>query len=628
MPDTLHDAIIGDLDDRRKWDERQPVWYRMRETGLGRKNKPYPTAPDFHYPLADMILEKLKPFYYKQLFAAEKIAELVSQRANLQEFTEQAASWFDYQIKEETNLLEEILFVTDAFLLAGTSVCRTTWNPRKKRIEFLSIDPTNIIVPADTVRLADTGRVVHVEVISREEYKRRPLYNQDSAFIDSIAGTGSGTHNTTKEDERARREGILHCTSKERIVIWNVWKQNDEGQWELHTRSPHLTKESEFIRPPLKNPYEHRLLPLVEFPREYKQRGFYSSRGEVEKVAPFEAYLCKLWNKKGEALDFFATPIFTSQDAEQDGKSFVFNPGQFIPRGIKRVDMGPAPFALDQEMNQTRMIAEQRTVMPDFGIGEQSGGGKRTATEIEQLANLGGVTTELRAHVFRLSLQRVLQQAWGLCQQFKRNELAYMVEDQPMTLPAEALQNAYKLRVGGTSESWNKRLEAQKALALYDRAKGDPYYDQLELRKLVVEKTDSRWVKRLVRDPQQQANTEAVDEMVKVPALMEGAPIPVEPSENHPVRAEVVYTKLQQLGQSGAPVDPIARQGLVTRLNARLQVWAQTDPKGARAWWSQKQAQMKAEQQQAKAQAQSAGNVVPFAQPGATQPAMVAGGMS
>lgn len=623
MPDTLHDKIIGDLDDRKKWEERQPVWYRMRHQGLGRKSKPYPTAPDFHFPLADTLLEKLQPFYYKQLFASEMIAELVSQRPQLEEYTEHAARWFDYQVKEETDLLEEILCVIDMFLLSGVSVCRPTWNPKERRIEHLAIPPTHLIVPSETTRLEKASRVVHVELISREEYARRPGYRQDKGFVDSIAGTGTGRdgHDQRTDDERQRREGITHCGSRKFIVIWNVWEKTERG-WVLHTRSPHRPKPEDCIRPTLRNPYEHGLLPFVDFRREIKERGFYSSRGEVEKVAPFESYLCKLWNKKGEALDFFATPIFTSDDEGADGKSFVFNPGQFIPRGIQRVDMGQPPFALDQEMNQVRGIAEQRAVMPDFGIGDQTAtSGKRTATEVEQLASLGGVTTELRAHIFRLSLQRVLQQDWRLLLQYKRRELDYLVGEQPASAPAAALHDAYRLKVGGTAESWNKRLEAQKAFGLYDRGKGDPYFDQLELRKLVVEKTDPRWVKRLVRDPQQQANDEAVDEMVKVPAIMEGAPIPVEPQENHPVRAEIIYTKLQQLGAMGVPVDPIAQQALTARLNQRLQVWQQVDPKAARAWWRQKQAELKAAAQAA--QPQSGGNVLPFAQPAAQpSPAM------
>ena len=64
---TLHDKIFDDLKARSKWEERLPVWYKMRHTGIPRRSKPYPGAPDLHMPLADTTLEKLKPFYYKQL---------------------------------------------------------------------------------------------------------------------------------------------------------------------------------------------------------------------------------------------------------------------------------------------------------------------------------------------------------------------------------------------------------------------------------------------------------------------------------------------------------------------------------------------------------------------------------
>ncbi len=614
---TLWDKIGDDIKARSKWEDRLPVWYRMRHTGIPRRSKPYPGAPDLHYPFADTVLEKLKPFYYKQLFAAEHIAELTSQVEQLEEWTEHAARWFDGKLKLGSNLLTEALYIIDPMLAAGLSYCRTSWNQRKKRIEFLAIDPRMIIVPPGTDEINEAFRFVHVEVLTRDQYRERTAYNQDPEFISSIAGSGTGSGGGSSDQERERREGVTQASSKEQIVIWNAWERTGQ-QWTLKTLAA-VNKEKE-VRPALKNPFAHGELPFVDFRRELKEKGLYASRGEVEKVAPFETYLCRLWNKKAEALDHFATPLYTSDDNSQDGKSLTFYPGSFVPRGIRRVEMGAPPFALDQEMQSVRAIAEQRVLMPDFGIGGQEMGEKRTATEVEQLASLGGITTELRAHIFRLSLQRVLGQAFALSVQYQRAELEYLFNSRATKAPPEALHKRYLIQVGGTSESWNKKLEAQKAFTLYAQAKGDGYFDQMELRKLVVEKTDPRWVKRLLRDPKQQENNEAVDEMVKLPAVMEGAPIPVEPQENHAVRAEVVFQKLQQLGTAGVPVDPVAQKGLAQRFNQRLQLWAQIDGKAARAWWQQKQQEMKAQQEQQAGPGPGGamgGNVVPF---GASQP--------
>lgn len=607
METTLHDAINGDLKARSKWEERLPVWYRMRHTGIPRRNKPYPGAPDLHLPLADTVLEKLKPFYYKQLFASEHIAALTSEREQVDEWTAHATQRFDYELKLKTNLLTEIWYTIDAMLVNGLAFMRQSWNASEGRIEHLAIEPRFLIVPPATEELGRAPRVVHVEVLTRDQYKERKRYNQSKEFIAKIAGSGSNAGAGTSDQERERREGITLCSSRDQIVVWNVWEREGK-KWTLKTLSPVFKDEP--IAEPLKNPFAHEQLPFVDFRRELKEKGIYAPRGEVEKVAPYEVYACRVWNKKAEALDYYATPLFTSDDEGQDGKSLALHPGNFVPRGIRRVEMGQPPFALDQEIDRTRMVAEQRAMMPDFGIGD--GGEKRTATEVEQLASLGGITTEARAHLFRLPLQRVLQQDYELMVQYRRAELRYLHEGKPALAPKEALHRSYLVDVGGTSESWNKKLEAQKVNALFVNLKGDGYADQLELRKMLVEKTDPRWVRRLVRDPQQQADTEAVDEMKLLPAVMQGEPIPCEPQENHAVRAEIVWKKLQSM-QGQMMADPIAQQGLAARLQQRLAVWEQTDPKGARQWSRQKQMEMKAAQQPQQGGAPANGaNVVPF----------------
>jgi len=48
----------------------------MRHEGLRRISPPYPGAADLHFPLIDALVERLKPFYYKQLFASDQFAPL------------------------------------------------------------------------------------------------------------------------------------------------------------------------------------------------------------------------------------------------------------------------------------------------------------------------------------------------------------------------------------------------------------------------------------------------------------------------------------------------------------------------------------------------------------------------
>lgn len=614
---TVHDAIADDLKARSKWADRQAVWYKMRHNGIGRKKKPYPGAPDLHFPLIDTVVEKLKPFYYQQLFAAELMAELISKQQQADDATQEAAQWFDSHLKLKTNLLEEILFVIDGMLQNGKGIVRPFYNAEDDAIQFDAIDLLNLIVPITTTRLQKAPRIVHVEALSLDDYRRRKAYNQDGSFIKSIAGKGNARE--LKFDEKIRREGLTFGATNDEIVIWNVWERT-EGKWVMRTLSP-VNKDA-VIMADLKNPFRHGEAPFVDFRRELKEKGFYDSRGEPEKAAQFEAYLCKLWNKSAEGLDFYGTPLLTSDDPTAEGKSIVFQPGEFIPKGIRRVDMGQPPVALGQEMMNVRSIAEQRVGMPDYGMGGANGLSEaRTATEIDKLAELGGISTNLRGQTFRLDFQRMLAQAWQLCVQYKRRDLEFLFQEQWRTARGEVIHPGYHIAVGGSAESWNKKLETQKWNALFQQGKGDPYFDQLELRKGLVEVVNPRWVKRLVRDPQLQMNSEAEDEMIKLPAIMEGAPLQPSAEQNHQIRAEVVFAKLQQLSGNGAPVDPVAQKGLVTYLNARLALWKQQDPKAAATWWRQKQALMK---QQAQQRQGAMGAVVPF--PGGNPQALAMGG--
>ena len=72
----LFNALLDDLRARTGWEERQRIWYEMRHNGLRRKKK-LPWQADLHYPLADSIIGKLKPFYYQQVFSNEVIATFI-----------------------------------------------------------------------------------------------------------------------------------------------------------------------------------------------------------------------------------------------------------------------------------------------------------------------------------------------------------------------------------------------------------------------------------------------------------------------------------------------------------------------------------------------------------------------
>ena len=91
----LHDKITKDIKDRSRWEQRQNLWYEMRHTGLRRKNKPWKNASDLHFPLADSVVERLKPFYFMQIVGMDTIASFVPMRQQDAGMTVTAERWFD-----------------------------------------------------------------------------------------------------------------------------------------------------------------------------------------------------------------------------------------------------------------------------------------------------------------------------------------------------------------------------------------------------------------------------------------------------------------------------------------------------------------------------------------------------
>src|SRR6266404_5494058 len=100
LTDEIQDALTA----RISWANRQTTFYKVRHQGLRRINKPYPNAADLHFPLVDSLIEKMKPFYFQQLYATEQFASFVSLRSQPAEITSEVANWFDYRLKQKTNI--------------------------------------------------------------------------------------------------------------------------------------------------------------------------------------------------------------------------------------------------------------------------------------------------------------------------------------------------------------------------------------------------------------------------------------------------------------------------------------------------------------------------------------------
>lgn len=595
VTEKLYGLICEDVRSRTVWDDRQATWYKMRHDGLRAQHKPWPGAADLHYPLIDTTIEKFKPFYLAQLFGTELVAQFVAQKIELQGFATEVAQWFDYKLKQQSNLEPEIHVGIDKMLMAGHEPIKVYWDAEEKRLAFDAVEPIHCIVPDQTECPKDADRITFVHHFTPDGFKRDPRFKAKVAelgddFVQRITGQGAQSSSDYGRLDQIKdiREGITHAGKDSDIVIvWEVWENTVEDGWWIHYFSPLAPEEP--VRVSQRNPFHHEECPVVRFDCEIKDKGWYASRGIPEKLAPFEQSLCKMWNDKHNAMTVFNRPMFSATAPIPNASNLKLHPGQILPYGVQAVTMGRPPVSFDEEMNSMAGVAERLIGVPDYGIGEGNDkNDARTATEVTRIGQQQSSGIQLRSKVFLMALRKLLGLAWETLIQYDKDTV-YFVGEQMKTLPQQALDlDGWSLMPNASSETWDRNAEFQKALALYQlfgpnqgNPQGSPYIKQAPLVQQVLENNDPRKVALMFQDPMQGEQNEYEDEVVKIPALMEGAPLAPKPNENQAVRIKAVTDFIASRDHLGIQLTPIQLQGLQGRVQANMAMLQQKNPQEA-----------------------------------------------
>jgi hypothetical protein len=622
--DKLNAEVLQDLADRSVWDTRQRMFYEMRHHGLRRKNKPWPGASDIHFPLVDTTISELKPAYFQQLFATDLIAQFVPTSPQVAEFTTAAAQWFDHRVKQMTNLETEVLSAVDSMLMCGTGILKVLWDYSSKRLKYYTVDPQHFVVPAWTRDIADADRICHISVYSIDAYKRQKHLKQDKAILDQITGSyneDAGDMNT--EAAKYEREGLTF-PEQDKIIVWEVYNRcPDTGQWIICTYSP--TSPDIDLRPPMKVPYNHGKPPFIAFNYEIKDPGFYSSRGVVELQAVFEAELTKLQNEKMDCMTLFNRPLYRAERDMPNSGNLRLTPGSILPYGIQPVMHQAPPISFDTQMNIMREIAQNRVSTPDFGLTQTlQNTERRTATEIQAIGGLYQQSSDLRMRIFRIALGNLYRMSWSILLQYDKSSLNYWYLDTAQEIPQEALHEQYNIQPTGSADGVNKQLLMQKAITRFQMFANDPYIDQGQLRKTILESDDATLVKRLYVDPQLTQSTQAEDQANEITFLRLGFPALVKDSDDHLIHIQTVMGYITNRADTGAPPEPAEGQFLEQHISEHLEKLKEADPKVGR----QVENELKnlfAQMQEAVAQQAEQQNVESIEEPVATMEAVPPG---
>jgi len=599
--EKTYQGVLKDLRHRTTWENKYVDFYRMRHTGIRRKQKPWANAADLHFPLIDTNIEKLKPMFFQQIVGMDNVATFVPMKQQSQAMTTSAANLFDYKVREKTNLQDEALSWIDYALMSGRGVMKVTWNPDKKQVEYAAVSPLYIIVPSHTKQLQDADRIVHVMPMSVAAYERCGLYKADKATLDKIKSNNADNKNDPGQNNldsaKRLREGLTHDSGSDRVIVWEVYTpMTVDGApdpttgipakvrtWKVETFSPSASDLD--LRETMQLPYDHNMAPFVDFPYEIKDTGWHSPRGVAEILSPFEAALCHTWNQKHDTMQLFNKPMFSSSREMPNTMNLRASPGQILPFGISPVQAPQPPISFDQEMQSMRGIAEQRVSNPDYGLaGSEQGSDRRTATEINAIGGQSQQASDLRQRILRMALAKLYKMTWSIYLQYDATDLMYRIMDDIGQAPPEAMHELYHIEPKGGVNEVNRQMLLQKAVQRKQLFAKSPWINQPELDKSILELDDPSLIKRVFQDPQLAQKDEVADEQKTIPALLVGANVQVKQGQNYAVRVGVLMGFLQQAVQLGQlqALPPIGKQAIVARLDALLKADAQVDNNGAK----------------------------------------------
>lgn len=579
--EELANAIRQDLADRTTWDSRQANFYRMRTHGLRRTNKPWPNASDIHFPLCDTAIERLKPHYLQQAYSHETIATFEPDSRTAELHVSTAAQWFDYQLRHRTHFERELLRAIDSMLVSGRGILKQWWDSERQRLVFSAVRPQMLIVPHWTTDLDNADRICHVTHWSVEGFKRNPVFN--ASIAEKLAGSGPDSADdpeTESRQARYQREGLTY-TTENLIVLWEVWTPTDDG-WECETISPVCPDET--IRPAFKSTIPGGAHPFTAFSIEECEDGWFSPRGIVELLAAFEAEACKIMNEKNDAMTLFNRPYFSAARDGVNTANLRLRPGQILPFGIQPVPMPSPPVSFDGQLLMVRDLGERRVSVPDFGMSQlRSTQDTRTATEIQAIGATSAMSNDLRMRVFRMGLAECFRKSWNILRVNATDQLGFWIDGAEKSLTQDVLEATFRVRPSGSADGTDRNLQLTRAWNRLQQFRGDPFIDQAELRKSVLEADDPGLTKRLFVDPQLGELTQSEEQAVEISVLRLGFPAAVLPTDNHAAHIRTLLSYVKQQVEAQEPPKPAELVNIIAHLEQHLQLLAKQDPDQARA---------------------------------------------
>jgi hypothetical protein len=593
------------LSNRQNWETRQRRWFMMRNEGLRRRNKPFPSAADLHLKLIDEKVGQKKAFTIAQTFGQPTLSSFVCLKPQTAALTMAAQQFHSFELKNRSNLVRTLQTAADTMWLRGRGIIKAYVDPFDDyRIVHENVDPLFLLMPDDVIGFDDAYEWIHVRSINAAKFKQDRRWCADyreggeldgktlkkccggKDAVDRLRGQPGQPGLELIAMDKEIREGYTHSNNSDTIIVWEHYVRTMGGVT-VYSYCPIALDVK--VRTPWGVPFKVNgrvSAPFFSFQSEVtSDEGWYGPRGVAEIIADVEIYGTKVWNAKADAITFVSTPLFESTSGIDNPANYKHAPGEVLPPGVKPVIFGAPPVDFDQEIAFSRGEAELRARTPDMGIEKPNGGSteKRTAKEVSVAASISQIGMTDENITFQEDLSKLYAHDWGLMQQYKRKELTYFVSDNLEVLPEGALKNDYLIIAGGALDDWDRNQRVQKAQARYQLLAGKPNVNQDELVTELLNADDARLVKKLVIPQNVKTGTEAADENTIINDIAPGPnrpsfPVPVVPDQDHFTRARVILAWLDAAGKMGTPISAVEKQRVYQRLAQHAQFLKKLNP--------------------------------------------------
>jgi len=306
----------------------------------------------------------------------------------------------------------------------------------------------------------------------------------------------------------------------------------------------------------------------------------------AEILLPGENLLNKLKNSLSDYVELANRPVFEAQNPiSLNTANLKMQPGQILPQGLKPVQFSQPPFDFQRLMLEERMLAEQRMGQFDMSAtGQYSGADRKTATEVQAIQGQAAASGDLRNRIFRMSLAHLFKQCWSLYTQYNKKDLMYRYAEETGQMVPEGIHAEYSIEPKGGLDFINRQFALQKSVARMQMFQNNPFVNQGELVKSVLEQDDPSLVRRLFQDPQAASGDQAEDQATEIATMLAtGFPVAIKPSDDHKAHISVLFAFNQAAQARQQPVDQAAMQVLMAHLQQHLAALEKIDPNTSRA---------------------------------------------